>query len=518
MKANLAGALALSASLGLPQMAQAAMGATPEKLEAPLPSVTVLGTARGGQLRPDQRVSPEAMASASLSLPLPVPRRGTREESGRLGVEVTPSTLLAPPLADPGKPVTQLLAAYAPTRLGRAELLDARAWGPAWGSLRAGGLSGANWWRLSGQGQWRLPDQGRLAFSLSQLRTEAPLQSGQGLFGQAEIASAPGQDLAWAFKAEGAQLQNLTTPTSVGANPWNSLKLSAQGRHQWQLAGGHELSAEATGQWRQWGALTGPEAYLRLGERFSPNEAFSADLALGGGQWGFEPILDPSFRLAFRPAQALELSLGGRTRSILPDAAAQVRDRQSVAPNFNLAAERAEGEGELGLAWAPWPNLRLSAEAGGHRTHRLQLWALTPADGRWSPTNQGAIQIGPKGQAEAAWQITPQWQLSLGYAGRAAFPLNWAEHRGVMALQGLAGPFKAQAQVALRGEQLVGTQLAGGGLALGLVAAAEARWAVLPQLEVVGSLQDWGQALGTGPGLSPFGLLPTAGLGLALTF
>lgn len=521
MKGRLPGWWALAMWAGLATPAWAAPSPAAEKLDAPLPSIHVTGTARSGLWGGEGRVQPEAWASAVAQLPLLAPRRATREDTGLLGVEVTPSTLGPLPLPGPGPSFTQLQVGYLPQRLGQGSLWDARPWGPGWGTLWGGARLGADWWQGAGQLAWHLPDRFRVEAEGGHLRVEQALAGSQGTWGRGALGGSLDTWGQWQVLGQGGRLLPFgapwTAPPKPGS-PWDAGRAQARWRGQWPLAEGHALEAEGTAQWRQWGQQSGPEAYLRVQDSWQVAKDWHLDLGLGGGQWGFEPILDPSLSLRQDLSPQLSWGLGARTRSRLPDEVLLLRDRQGVSPSWQLGAERAEGEGELSLEGAPWPGWTWSAQLGLHRTHRLWVWAQEPAEGRWRLSSLASLQWGPQGQAELAWSPSAHWQLALAYRGRAAWPSAWSSQAASLSAKGAQGALTWRLGTGWRMEQLIAQQVSGGGLAQGLTGEGELRWALTPSWELVGELRDWGQPLGPGLGLAPWGLLPTASLGVACTF
>ncbi|MEB3223529.1 MAG: hypothetical protein VKS61_15755 [Candidatus Sericytochromatia bacterium] len=456
-----------------------------EKLPVQLPTVTVQGDDRS---RPDAggtaRLTPSNdVRDSRVRLPDPAQRRATAEEAKGLMVSVTPSTVEAPaPLPSPRMPFTSITGGWGPPLQYRAGLYDARWLGPVLALSELESQSGMGWVGLRGREWLDWPGLGRVG--------------GLGETFGWEVDSLRGGQSAWAIALDLGQSSTWTGTLrhdrgAASVTGGAELLVARTGAHtEWRptgFASDHQPLVALTAQHRVWGRQAGAEAYLRLADRWTLTDSLAMEWGLGGGHWGREPILDPSFTFHYRPSVLTHLFAGLKAASELPDFDGLYLRRPATAPNDDLNAERVEGWAELGGSHRLSERLWVRVTGDVRRSWRHIFWADPERDGLWVPLNAAGEQWSPRVDAQVQLEWKPRLQQTLRYRGRTTLPLGTTEHRvstGLEAsLPGPGGsPIAATASLAWQQATLSALQLPGGGAATGLFAEADFRFPLTADL------------------------------------
>lgn len=454
-----------------------------EKLPAQLPSVTIQGedlstaTGNGGKLTPTASVGAQR-----VRLPEPAQRRATSEGNRSLMVSVTPSTLESQaPLPQPQMPYTSILGGYGPITQFRVGLYDARAWGPVLGITEVDGRSGWDWsgWRgkewLNWTGVGRLNVEGQ-GFAWN----KGALQGGQSFLGGGYEYGESETFMARLDVNRGGLGSSMAAASPVA--PGDLATALARGTVQFRPAavGDHQTSFSLTAQQRVWGSLSGPEAYLSANDFWSLSDAVQLEAGLGGGQWGFEPILDPKVAFHYRPQGSTHLFASLRTQSELPDFQALYLRRPASRANTALQSERVEGWAEVGGNHRLSENLWASVTGGLRRSHRHIYWADPQGTGLWTPLNATATQWEPTADGRLQLQWLPNLSQDLAYRFDTVQPLGTTEHRVGTSFDGrfLDQKLGLGLGVDARWVTLSALQLPGGGVGSGLFGEAKLEYAL----------------------------------------
>lgn len=481
---RLAIALAFACALAAPPAARAAL--------APLPEVSVEGQDKSGN-GPDPRAKVLAGASGASGAGVRVPgaeeRRATAENGASLLVNVTPTTLQSPPPPPETRlPFTRLTAGYFPMTMGRVGLLDVRELAP--GALldtELAGRSGLGFWDARGTLALAAGALGRGRLGLAGLGWQAaPALAGQA--GEATL------DLDWGTDEGGLTGTLFGSASSLFASaPADALRAGASGRARLLADGFQTLTLEATAQARQWGANRGPEGYARLDDRLALGEAFALEVGLGGGWWGFEPILDPRLALDWRPAPGTDVRLEGRARTDLPDFDALLW-RPAVAGNAALAAERHAGLGSFRLQQRFGEHLWGAATLTGSQLLRAIVLTDAAGSGLWTPVNLGAPQLAASARLELKRQAEDPWAPALAYEADTLQPYGQTRQRAEATLEGsfLDGRLGVGAGLAGKLDALAGAQTLAGvsRTGSGLFAGASLRYALTDALTLAFAASD----------------------------
>lgn len=424
-----------------PAFAQATSGTSgDEKLPAQLPSVTIQGEDRSssgnqGETKVAPTVGPRTQR---VRLPEPPQRRATSEGNKSLMVSVTPSTLepLVPP-AGPLLPYTSLTGGYGPLTQYRLGLYDTRFWGPALGITEIGGRSGWGWsdWHAKEWLDWTGVGRLSLRGDSFQWNGTGP-QSNGSLFvaGGLEHGDSPdfqvGLDSTFGRATSGGAVLTPAGP-SLDAS-----RTTARAQFRPAPQGDHQLTFQARGQLRAWGTLRGPEAYLSGQDFWSLSDAVQLEAGLGGGQWGFEPILDPKVAFHYRPQPETHLFTSLRTESVLPDFEALYLRRPAVEL-AELQAERVEGRAELGASHRWSTDWFTGVTASLKRSHRHIFWSDADRNGLWRPLNALAEQWSPQLEARVQRQWLPALSQEATASWRTVNPLGFTETRLGTSLDGV---------------------------------------------------------------------------------
>lgn len=486
---SLATALAALAAGGaaLPAMAAEAPkpAASPdgdEKLPAQLPSVTIQGQDLSSAGDRGNKLAPTSPTSASrVRLPEPPQTRATRENNRQLMVNVTPTTLEAPPALPPARlPYTQLLAGYGPITQYRLGLYDARTWGPVLGLTDLGGHAGWQWsgWRAEENLDWK--GIGRANLRATGYGWSPAGASGNQTFFAGSLDHDEGTDWSAGLDLDRGQA-NTTGAASL-------LTSTARLRGRWRPTTGneHQPQFDLTGQQRQWGVQNGPEGYFQMQDFWSLSDQVQLQGGLGGGYWGREPILDPMAAFHYRPTPATHLYASLKTATEVPDFESLYLERAYTGAAMDLQSERVEGWAQVGgshrLTDALWGALDL----GFRRSFRHIYWADPQGTGLWTPMNAAGEQWNPTAALRAQYQWTDGAMVEVGYSGSTVFPLDTTEH----ALSGrvdvsllekrLTASIGADAKLAV----LSATQLPGGGSASGVFAKAQLTYRLTENLNL----------------------------------
>lgn len=413
-------ALACALTLGLSAEALAQI--------APLPEVSVEGQDRSS-MGPDPRAkvlaAPAGPSGAGVRVPGADERRATAEDGKALLVNVTPTTLESPPPTPAVRlPFTRLEGGYFPLAQFRAGLLDVRRLGEG-ALLDTELLARQGLGFLDGRGRIALDAgaYGRARLGLAGLSWQSS-GAGTGSLGLASLDLDWGTDeagLTGTLFADGGLL-------SVGPGPLTAGRAGGAGRVRLLDTGAHTLSFEATAQARQWGTLGGPEGYARLDHRLKLGEHLALESGLGGGWWGFEPIVDPKLALAWRPDEATDVRLEARSRTDLPDFEALLW-RPAVAANSGLAAERHTALGSFRLQRRFGEHLWGAATVTGSQLSRAIVLTEIPSGGAWMPVNLGAPQLAGTARLELKRQAEDAWAPELAYEADTLYPYGQTRQR-----------------------------------------------------------------------------------------
>lgn len=463
-------ALAIASLLLLtsPAYAQQASGDdtpdTGDKLPAQLPSVTVQGEDRSTAGDDHGKVAPMAgIDSPQVKLPDPLARRATAEGNRSLMVNVTPSTLLpVAPLPEPRMPYTSLSGAYGPVSQYQVDLYDSRFWGPALGITQLGGHAGWGWSDWNGQEALDWSQVGRLgvrgdgfAWNQGNLRGSQLYWHGSLEHGNAENFLL-GVDMDRGFLGDGSTLL---------ASSGLATRYAARAQYSPPAIGDHQFKLEGQGQYRAWGNQYGPEGYARVSDFWSLTDQVQFETGVGGGYWGFEPIVDPLVAFHYRPRPDTHFFTSLRSETELPRFADLYLRHAAAAPNPNLQAERVDGWGQLGasqrLSDALWGIVGFNLKHSLRHIYfadpsRSGLWMpVNAADAEWLPGAFGRLQI----------QWAPGISQQLGYGFDSAFPLGMLEHDLSTSLNGTLLDQRLELKLGLDAKlvTLSGQQTPGGG-------------------------------------------------------
>jgi hypothetical protein len=428
------------------------------------------------------------VSAQRVRLPEPPQRRATSEGNRALTVSVTPSTLEAPQ-ALPGSqmPYTSVLGGYGPLTQFRVGLYDARLWGPVLGLTEVDGRAGWGWsgWRAKewldwgGIGRLGLDGQG---FSW----TRGALSGGQSFLSAGVEAGESERALVRLDVNRGALDDTTASASPLAASTFSTSLARATGRLELEPMGDHQATINMTAQARTWGALSGPEAYVSALDFWSLSDAVQLEAGLGGGYWGFEPILDPKVAFHYRPQGATHLFASLRTQSELPDFESLYMRRPATRANAALQSERVEGLAEVGGSHRLNETVWGSLTGGLRRSFRHLYWADPTASGLWTPLNASGEQWTPTVDGSLQLQWLPNLTQDVGYRWRGTYPLGTSEHRLGTGLDARLLDQKLGLGVGVEGryDTLSTLQLPGGGSGYGVFGEAEARYALTRDLTI----------------------------------